>query len=168
MAIDFSRVNISLDQFQKMASGDYNAGEVSLKSETKLVKINNHVHSIGWNTKSISHEEIMAIKNAFVNALESNGVSDKAKINEIRKELGLAPDETAPKSLAERSIKPLSRQQIREIIDRNINDINAARAEKGEKAPRRFSTRTTRFRSSSARWRLKCGKRPRQSSARNR
>ena len=32
MAIDFSRVNISLDQFQKMASGDYNAGEVSLKS----------------------------------------------------------------------------------------------------------------------------------------
>ena len=51
MAIDFSRVNISLDQFQKMASGDYNAGEVSLKSETKLTKINNHVHSIGWNTK---------------------------------------------------------------------------------------------------------------------
>ena len=134
MAIDFSRVNISLDQFQKMASGDYNAGEVSLKSETKLTKINNHVHSIGWNTKSISHEEIMAIKNAFVNALEFNGVSDKAKINEIRKELGLAPDETAPKSLAERSVKPLSRQQIREIIDRNINDINAARASKGEKA----------------------------------
>ena len=134
MAIDISRVNISLDQFQKMASGDFNAGEVALKSETKLTKINNHVHSIGWNTKSISHEEIMAIKNAFVNALESNGVTDKAKINDIRRELGLAPDETAPKSLAERSIKPLTRQQIREIIDRNITDINAARASKGEKA----------------------------------
>ena len=36
MAIDFSRVNISLDQFQKMASGDYNAGEVSLKDSAAL------------------------------------------------------------------------------------------------------------------------------------
>ena len=133
MAINLANLNISLDQFQKMATGDYNAGEVALKSESKLTKINNHVHRLSANTKSISHEEVLAIKNAFMKALSANGV-DMAEINKIRKELGLAPDETAPKALAWRSIKPLSRQQIRDIIDRNANAINAARAERGQKA----------------------------------
>ncbi len=133
MAINLANLNISLDQFQKMATGDYNAGEVALKSESKLTKINNHVHRLSANTKSISHEEVLAIKNAFMKALSANGV-DMAEINKIRKELGLAPDETAPKTLAERSIKPLTRQQIRDIIDRNANAINASRAEHGQKA----------------------------------
>ena len=133
MAIDLSRINISLDQFQKMATGDYNAGEVALKSQSKLTKINNHVHRLGANTQAISHEEVLAIKNAFVKALAANGVGSD-EINKIRKELGLAPDETAPKALAWRSLKPLSRQQIRDIIDRNAIAINAARAERGEKA----------------------------------
>ena len=61
MAIDLSRINISLDQFQKMATGDYNAGEVALKSQSKLTKINNHVHRLGANTQAISHEEVLAI-----------------------------------------------------------------------------------------------------------
>ena len=126
MAIDLSKVNISLDQFQKMASGSYNAGEVALKSATSLTKINNHVHFTSLNTKTISHEEIMAIKNAFVNALQSNGVTGDA-INAVRKKLGLAPDESAPKMLALRSIQPLTRQQIREIIDSNIGTINTSR-----------------------------------------
>ncbi|MBQ3808109.1 MAG: hypothetical protein II840_09175 [Kiritimatiellae bacterium] len=64
MAINLANLNISLDQFQKMATGDYNAGEVALKSESKLTKINNHVHRLSANTKSISHEEVLAIKNA--------------------------------------------------------------------------------------------------------
>ena len=132
MAINLANLNISLDQFQKMATGDYNAGEVALKSESKLTKINNHVHRLSANTKSISHEEVLAIKNAFMKALSANGV-DMAEINKIRKELGLAP-ETAPKSLAGRSLKPLSRQQIRDIIDRNAGAINASRAEHGQKA----------------------------------
>ncbi len=133
MAINLANLNISLDQFQKMATGDYNAGEVALKSESRLTKINNHVHRLSANTKSISHEEVLAIKNAFMKALSANGVGGD-EINQIRKELGLAPDETAPKALAGRSIKPLSRQQIRDIIDRNAAAINAARAERGEKA----------------------------------
>ena len=54
MAINLANLNISLDQFQKMATGDYNAGEVALKSESKLTKINNHVHRLSANTKSIS------------------------------------------------------------------------------------------------------------------
>ncbi len=102
MTIDLAKINISLDQFQKMATGDFNAGEVALKSASKLTKINNHVHRLGANTAEISHEEILAIKNAFVKALSANGVLDD-EINKIRKELGLAPDETAPRSRRRRS-----------------------------------------------------------------
>ncbi|MBR6060334.1 MAG: hypothetical protein IKP58_19365 [Victivallales bacterium] len=69
MAVDLSKVNISLDQFQNIASGKYNAGEVSLTSETTLGKINHHVHKVRANTKSLTHEEVLAIKNALVKAL---------------------------------------------------------------------------------------------------
>lgn len=47
MALDLANVNISLTEFQSIASGKYNAGEVKLASETKLGKINNHVHFQG-------------------------------------------------------------------------------------------------------------------------
>ena len=47
MPVDLSRVNISLQQFQDISSGKYNAGEVKLESETELGKINNHVHRTG-------------------------------------------------------------------------------------------------------------------------
>ena len=43
MPVDLSRVNISLQQFQNISSGKYNAGEVRLESETELGKINHHV-----------------------------------------------------------------------------------------------------------------------------
>ena len=43
MPINLANVNISLQQFQKISSGTYNAGEVKLASENKLAKINNHV-----------------------------------------------------------------------------------------------------------------------------
>ena len=69
MPIDLSRVNISLRQFQKISSGTYNAGEVKLASETKLGKVNNHVSRLGQNVVPLSHEEVMAVKTAFVKAL---------------------------------------------------------------------------------------------------
>ena len=43
MPINLSNVNISLQQFQDISSGKYNAGEVALASETTLAKVNNHV-----------------------------------------------------------------------------------------------------------------------------
>ena len=116
-SIDLSRVNISLAEFQKMSDGKYNAGEVKLSSETGLKKVNNHVHRLGANKVDISHEEVLAIKEAFVKALSSNGV-DKKEINRVRGELGLAPDNGVDTQLHKRSITPLTRQQIREIIDR--------------------------------------------------
>ena len=42
MAINLSNVNISLQQFQEISSGKYNAGEVKLTSETEIDKVNNY------------------------------------------------------------------------------------------------------------------------------
>ena len=67
--VNLANVNILLQQFQKMSSGTYNAGEVTLTSETTLGRLNNHVVFTGWNGKSISHTEVLAIKEAFVRAL---------------------------------------------------------------------------------------------------
>ena len=122
--INFSNVNISLDQFQAISSGKHNAGEVKLTSEHTIDKVNNFVTRRSKNNVSISHEEVIAIKNAFVKALKSNGV-DGDELNKIREELGLAPSKPVDTNLHERSIKPLSRQQIREILDRNAAAINS-------------------------------------------
>ena len=123
MPINLSNVNISIQKFQEISSGKYNAGEVKLTSETGIDKVNNHVTMKFLNTTKISHEEVLAIKNAFVKALKEGGV-DAYELNRIRQELGLAPEKPVDRTLHERSIKPLSRQQIREILDRNAAAIN--------------------------------------------
>ena len=74
--INLSRVNISLAEFQRMSDGKYNTGEVKLSSETGLQKVNNHIHRLGANKVEIPHEEVLAIKEAFVKALSSGGVVD--------------------------------------------------------------------------------------------
>ena len=126
MPIDLSRVNISLQQFQSISSGKYNAGEVKLASETKLDKVNNHVSRRGANVVPLSHEEVMAVKGAFVKALSSNGVAAD-EIARVRRELGLAPEpgDAVDHALGERSMKPLTRQQVRDILDRYADTINA-------------------------------------------
>ena len=120
MAINLGNVNISLRQFQEISSGTYNAGEVKLTSETGIGKVNNHVTMKFLTNTKISHMEVVAIKNAFVKALKSGGVGND-ELNRIRQELGLSPMKPVDKTLHERSIKPLSRQQIREILDRNAS-----------------------------------------------
>lgn len=121
--IDFSNVNISLQQFQEISSGEYNAGEVRLTGQDSLGKINNRVHFSGWNTVSLTHAEVIAIKDAFVKALRDGGV-DGAEIDRVRVQLGLAPSGAVDTSLRERSLKPLSRQQIRDILDQYAAVLN--------------------------------------------
>ena len=123
---DLANVNISIQQFQAVATGKYNAGEVRLANETTLEKINNSVHFKGSNQTTLTHLEVLAIKNAFIKALSQNGVGVD-EIARIRRDLGLAADTSAgaDKKLSERSIKPLSRAQIRTILDRNAATINA-------------------------------------------
>ncbi len=75
MAINFGNVNISLQQFQEISSGKYNAGEVRLTSNHSLGKVNDSVHSRGKNVVPVSHAEVLAVKDAFVKALQQNGVA---------------------------------------------------------------------------------------------
>ena len=121
--INLANVNITIQQFQDIASGKYNAGEVTLTSETSLGKINNHIGAGGSNNDGISHNEVLAIKDAFVRALSRSGVGLIA-LNDIRRRIGLAPDPSEPKALLSRSIKPLSRQMIRNILDEQKETIN--------------------------------------------
>lgn len=62
-----------------------------------------------------------------VKALSDSGVGAD-EIAQIRRDLGLAAESGADKSLHERSLRPLSRQQVREILDRNAAAINAGAA----------------------------------------
>ncbi|MBR4517608.1 MAG: hypothetical protein IKO65_01260 [Victivallales bacterium] len=124
MAIDLTKVNISLQQFQDISRGEFNAGEVKLASENKLAKMNHHVHKLGKNNETISHAQVIAIKEALIKALSQNGVGSE-ELDKIRRELGLAPDGVVDRSLAQRSVRPLTRQQIREILDRNAAVINS-------------------------------------------
>ena len=62
MAINLSNVNISIQQFQSVASGVYNAGEVRLTSDHSIDKVNHHA---GWffsNDTHLSHAEVLAVR----------------------------------------------------------------------------------------------------------
>ena len=123
MAINLSNINISIRDFQAVSSGVINAGEVRLTSDHSIDKVNHHV---GWffsNNTSLSHAEVLAIKDAFVRALSQSGV-DAGAIDGIRRQLGLAPMGEKDATLAQRSLKPLSRQEIREILDQHAREIN--------------------------------------------
>ena len=130
-SINLAKVNISLQQFQDISSGKYNAGEVKLASETKLAKMNNHVDRTSKNNEKISHAEVIAIKQSLVKALSQHGVGQE-EIDRVRQELGLAPAGPSDRTLRFRSVVPLSRQQIREILDRNAQAINRARGPNGD------------------------------------
>ena len=124
MAIDLKNVNISLDEFQRISSGWYNAGEVKLHDANTLDKVNNHVATWWYDNKDdISHAETVAIKEALVKALSQHGVEGEA-LNRARQKLGLQPMDPSDKSLLKRSVMPLTRQQIREILDENAETLN--------------------------------------------
>ena len=122
-------VNISLAQFNRIASGEYNAGFIDFKTDAdgkvldELKKVNNHVHAVSKNTATISHERVLEIKEAFIAALERANVPPE-KINEIRRELGIetSMDATSDKEqlgqMLQGRFKPLTRQQVREILDK--------------------------------------------------
>ena len=121
--IDYSNVSISLQQFEAVSSGKYNAGEVKLTGQSTLGSVNNHVHFRRFNNVTISHAEVVAIKNAFVRTLSEHGVGGE-EIVKIRAKLGLAPSSPSDAKLSERSIKPLTRQQVREILDQYAGVLN--------------------------------------------
>lgn len=60
--------------------------------------MNNHVHLTGSNATPLSHAEVLAVKNAFVKALSSNGVGAN-EIAKVRRDLGLAAEAGMDKTL---------------------------------------------------------------------
>ena len=127
--INLANVNISLRQFQEISSGKFNAGEVRLAGENSLKKVNNHVRFSSWNNEVIPHNEVIAIKEAFVHTLSENGLS-REQINQIRRDIGLDPKKCVDRSLLERSCRPLTRQQIRDILDKYAETINSFQKQK--------------------------------------
>ena len=116
-------MNLTISDFQKISNGSFNAGDITLTSSGKLDKVNNHVGILkGLNTKSISAATTLEVKNAFVQALKNAGV-DEAALAGVREELGL-PQSGDTKGFDLLSLKPLSRAQTREILDRFAGVIN--------------------------------------------
>ena len=123
-------VEISLAQFSKIASGDYNAGQIDFKTKedgtVELVKINNHVWQTSKNNVVLSPERILEVKEAFLNALQKAGVS-KAKLAEVRDRLGLpteldlATNKEQRTGILKTRFSPLTRAQARELIDTYAN-----------------------------------------------
>ncbi len=126
--LDLNDLDLSLEDFQKMSSGKYNAGELKLTSSGKLDIVNNHKTWTMFNNTKIDAAESFAIRAAFADALEAEGISEK-RMHSIRKHLGLGDDNSLRST---RAFTPLTRQEIREIIDKNIKAINNGR-EEGDK-----------------------------------
>lgn len=126
--------DIDLAMFNRIASGKYNAGQIDFETDGDgkktgwLVKINNHVHKIkkSENNVVLSPERVMEVKEAFIKALWNGGVRGK-DLAAIRLELGMPEkvdvdaDAATLKSLAERRMVPLSRSQVRTILDKYAN-----------------------------------------------
>ena len=123
-------LNFTLDDFHKLSSGTYNAGQLTLDSKGKLDIINNHKTWTIFNNKEVNASTSFAIRSAFAKALESSGVSAE-DMADVRKSLGLKADSSAQSHAA---FTPLARQEVREIIDKYIGSINARRAASNETA----------------------------------
>ena len=71
--------NISLAQFDAIASGKYNAGQIDIATDASgaasLVKVNNHVWFPSWNNALLSSQRVLEVKEAFLEALAQGGVS---------------------------------------------------------------------------------------------
>ena len=119
---------ISLAQFNRIATGDYNAGLVDFKTDdhgnvmNELTKVNNRIHKKAENMVVLSFERILEVKETFVNALRDGGVSP-AKLAEIREKLGIPDDLSASlnkdvrHAMMKRRFVPLTRQTVRDILD---------------------------------------------------
>ena len=120
--------NITLAQFNRIASGTYNAGLVDFMTDEQgnltgeLTKVNNHVWKTGKNTTVLSPERILEVKEAFINALKAGGVKPEV-LAKIRNELGVPAELSASADVAakcdmlEARFKPLTRADVRKILD---------------------------------------------------
>ena len=119
-------IEVSFAKFDAIASGDHNAGQIdyeTTRTGISLKKVNHHVTFRNLNKATVATERTVELKRAFVRAMTTRLGGDTAAIAEIRKSLGLPPDDTNPKALSARTIEPLTRQEVRELIDKYVRHI---------------------------------------------
>jgi len=120
---------ISIAQFNEIASGKYNAGFVDFATDEQgnvvngLTKVNNHVTKRGENRVELSPERVLEVKEAFIAALERAQVP-QANIDHIREKLGISKEMEATgerakiSELLSKRFKPLTRQHVRSLLDK--------------------------------------------------
>ena len=115
---------ITLNDFRALANGEYNAGQIDFVTNgdgqvTGLKKVNNFVHRTGKNKVEIDPKRAVAIKETFIQALATGGVSPE-NIANIRAKLGIAAETKASVADASAALQkrftPLTREQVREIL----------------------------------------------------
>ena len=124
--IRLDKVSFTLDDFDKLCSGTYNAGSLTLGKSGRLDIVNNHVGflSLILNGNNVKAADSFAIRSAFANALESAGLSDE-QMAEVRERLGLRRDNNTYNGGL--CFTALKRQEVREIIDTYVDELNANR-----------------------------------------
>ena len=125
MPVNLNNLKISLDNFNEAASGQFNIGQLKLGEDgASVVRTNSRKTLTFLNKTQIRPEESLAIKNAFCNALQREGLSEDV-VAEIRQKLGLRG--SMRETLKAGNIKPLSAAEVREIIDEYAGAINQLR-----------------------------------------
>ena len=122
--------SITLAEFNKIASGQQNAGQVDFETNSNgeftggLVKINNHIIRKRLNCVHLTGERVVAIKEAFLDALQKANVRAE-DLQTIRAELGMSGEfdagADANAALLDKRYTPLTRDQIRKMVDQYAN-----------------------------------------------
>ena len=122
--------SITLAEFNKIASGQQNAGQVDFETNSNgeftggLVKINNHIIRKRLNGVHLTGERVVAIKEAFLDALQKANVRAE-DLQTIRAELGMSGEldagADANAALLDKRYTPLTRDQIRKMVDQYAN-----------------------------------------------
>ena len=116
---------ISLAQFNRIATGTYNAGLVDFETKDgeltgNLTKVNNHRWKSSENKVVLSPQRVLEVKEAFIAALQKGGVSAE-DIKTIRTKLGIpsemdsTSDKEEMKNILEKRFRPLTRHNVRQI-----------------------------------------------------
>ncbi len=124
---------ISLADFNRIASGTYNAGQIDIATakdgSQSLVKVNNHVWHTSRNTVQLAPERVLEVKEAFIAALKDAGVEETVALAAIREELGMPAGLDATEAgasaragtLVGKRFTPLTREMVRTILDKYAN-----------------------------------------------
>ena len=87
--------DISLREFNTIATGKYNAGLIDFTTDeqgvTKLTKLNNHIKKIKLNGVKMTPERILEVKETFIKALQGGGLKNE-DVSAIRAKLGIPTD----------------------------------------------------------------------------